>query len=76
MSKFRSVGVRTETEGSAKVESAGIYAVGQRVSHARFGVGVIEAIERLTSDTKLTVRFDNGDVKNLLAKYAKLKIES
>ena len=76
MSKFRSVGIRTEAEGGAKVESAGAYAVGQRVSHARFGVGVIEAIERLTSDTKLTVRFDNGDVKNLLAKYAKLKIES
>ncbi len=76
MSKFRSVGIRTEAEGSAKVESAGAYAVGQRVSHARFGVGVIEAIERLTSDTKLTVRFDNGDVKNLLAKYAKLKIEN
>lgn len=76
MSKFRSVGVRTEAEGSAKVESAGVYAVGQRVSHARFGAGRIEAIERLTSDTKLTVRFDNGDVKNLLAKYAKLKIES
>lgn len=76
MSKFRSVGIRTEAEGGAKVESAGAYAVGQRVSHARFGVGVIEAIERLTSDTKLTVRFDNGDVKNLLAKYAKLKVES
>ncbi len=76
MSKFRSVGIRTEAEGGAKVESAGAYAVGQRVSHARFGVGVIEAIERLTSDTKLTVRFDNGDVKNLLAKYAKLKIEN
>ncbi len=76
MSKFRSVGVRTEAEGSAKVESAGVYAVGQRVSHARFGSGKIEAIERLTSDTKLTVRFDNGDVKNLLAKYAKLKIEN
>ncbi|MBQ8271840.1 MAG: UvrD-helicase domain-containing protein [Tidjanibacter sp.] len=76
MSKFRSVGIRTEAGGSAKVESAGAYAVGQRVSHARFGVGVIEAIERLTSDTKLTVRFDNGDVKNLLAKYAKLKIEN
>mgnify|MGYP003299891167 CR=1 FL=1 len=76
MSKFRSVGIRTEAEGGAKVESAGAYAVGQRVSHARFGPGKIEAIERLTSDTKLTVRFDNGDVKNLLAKYAKLKVES
>ncbi len=78
MSKMRSVGIRTEAEGSAqRVESAGIYAVGQRVSHARFGVGVIEAIERLTSDTKITIRFDDPQygTKNLLAKYAKLQIE-
>ncbi len=77
MSKFRSVGVRTEPEGGAKVESAGAYAVGQRVSHARFGVGVIEAIERLTSDTKLTIKFNDPQygTKNLLAKFAKLQIE-
>lgn len=77
-SKMRSVGVRTEAEGSTLVESAGVYAVGQRVSHARFGTGRIEAIERLTSDSKITVLFDNPEAgrKALLAKYAKLKVES
>ena len=76
LSKFRSVGVRTEAE-SARVESAGAYAVGQRVSHARFGRGRIEAIEQLTSDMKITVLFDNPEHgrKSLLAKYAKLQIE-
>ena len=76
LSKFRSVGVRTEAE-SAKVESAGAYAVGQRVSHARFGRGRIEAIEQLTSDMKITVLFDSPEHgrKSLLAKYAKLQIE-
>lgn len=77
MSKFRSVGVRSEAE-SAKVECAGAYAVGQRVSHARFGVGSIVEIERLTSDTKITVLFDAPEhgKKSLLAKYAKLRIEN
>ena len=77
MSKFRSVGVRTEAE-STTVESAGLYSVGQRVSHARFGIGTIEAIERLTSDTKITVLFDAPEHgrKSLLAKYAKLRIEN
>ena len=76
LSKFRSVGVRTEAE-SARVESAGAYAVGQRVSHARFGRGRIEAIEQLTSDMKITVLFDSPEHgrKSLLAKYAKLQIE-
>lgn len=79
MSKMKSVGIRTESEGGAqRVESAGIYAVGQRVSHSRFGVGTIESIERLTSDTKLTIKFNDPQygTKNLLAKYAKLKVES
>ena len=69
--------MRTEAE-SARVESAGEYAVGQMVSHARFGRGRIEAIERLTSDTKITVLFDNPEYgrKSLLAKYAKLRIEN
>ena len=77
LSKFRSVGVRTEAE-STTVESAGLYSVGQRVSHARFGIGTIEAIERLTSDTKITVLFDAPEHgrKSLLAKYAKLRIEN
>jgi DNA helicase-2/ATP-dependent DNA helicase PcrA len=73
---MKSVGVRSGE--SEQVASAGEYAVGQRVSHARFGGGRIEALERLSTDTKITVLFDNPLVgkKALLAKYAKLKVES
>ena len=76
VSKMRSVGVRTESEGVMNVSSAGSYAVGQRVSHARFGVGQITALEVLTSDTKITVAFENPEfgTKALLAKFAKLTI--
>ncbi len=76
LSRMRSVGVRTEPEGSASVAASGAYAVGQRVRHARFGVGRIEALERLTSDTKITVLFDDPAAgrKSLLAQYAKLEI--
>ena len=76
MSRMRSVGVRTEPEGAASVAAAGAYAVGQRVRHARFGVGRIEALERLTNDTKITVLFDDPAAgrKALLAQYAKLEI--
>ena len=72
---MKSVGVRSGE--SESVATAGAYAVGQRVRHARFGGGKIEALERLTSDTKITVLFDNPLVgrKALLAKYAKLEVE-
>ena len=74
ISNMRSVGVRSGE--SEQVASTGEYAVGQRVSHARFGGGRIEALEKLTTDTKITVLFDNPIVgrKALLAKYAKLEI--
>lgn len=75
-SRMRSLGTRREESAGNAVASAGQYAVGQRVSHARFGVGVIEAIEVLTSDSKITVRFENESFgqKALLAKFAKLTI--
>ena len=74
LSNMRSVGVHSGE--SEQVASVGEYAVGQRVSHARFGGGRIEALEKLTTDTKITVLFDNPIVgrKALLAKYAKLEI--
>lgn len=75
VSNMRSMGVRSGE--SEQVASVGEYAVGQRVSHARFGGGRIEALEKLTTDTKITVLFDNPIVgrKALLAKYAKLKVD-
>ena len=67
---MRRLGVRPAGEsGSA---AAGEYAVGQRVEHPSFGVGIVERIETLATDHKLVVRFDNAGVKTLLAKFAKL----
>ena len=49
---------------------------GMRVEHAKFGTGVVIGVEPSTSDTKVTVRFDDPAIgkKSLLAKFAKLKV--
>lgn len=52
--------------------SAGGYTVGERVEHAKFGVGIVRRIETLAGDHKLVVAFDNAGEKTLLAKFAKL----
>ena len=52
--------------------SCGDYAVGDRVSHLKFGAGVIRRIETLASDHKLVVEFSGYGEKTLLAKFAKL----
>ena len=75
---MRRVGVRA-TEGGAAGASAPAslgpcnYAVGERVSHPKFGTGTIERIEPLSTDHKLVVAFDKFGSKTLLAKFAKLE---
>ncbi len=52
--------------------SAGDFAVGQRVEHPKFGVGIVRRIEMLAGDHKLVIAFDGAGEKTLLAKFAKL----
>ena len=69
--RMRSVGVRRADSGVTNTAPCS-YSVGDKVRHPKFGVGVIEQIETLMSDHKLVVRFEDGEHKTLLAKFAKL----
>ena len=73
---MRRVGVRQVMDGGLSAGSAapvsGEYAVGQRVEHPKFGVGIVQRIETLATDHKLVEAFDNAGEKTLLAKFAKL----
>ena len=73
---MRRVGVRQAMDGGPAAGSAapasGGYAVGERVEHPKFGVGIVRRIENLATDHKLVVAFDNAGEKTLLAKFAKL----
>jgi DNA helicase-2/ATP-dependent DNA helicase PcrA len=69
---MRSLGARpNEGEASGAIAECD-YRVGERVSHPKFGAGVIERIEPLTTDNKVVVMFDRYGSKTLLAKFAKL----
>ena len=71
---MRRVSVRPAAESAASdgPTAVGGYAVGQRVEHQKFGVGIIRRIEVLQGDHKLVIAFDNAGEKTLLAKFAKL----
>ena len=47
---------------------------GMRVMHAKFGAGTILSIEGAGANKKASVNFDNGGVKMLMLKFAKLAI--
>ncbi len=49
------------------------YKEGDRVSHSKFGVGIVTSMLKLGSDYKVTIEFESGETKNLMATFAKLK---
>ena len=44
------------------------------VEHVRFGQGKILKIEGVGADTKADILFENGGLKKLLLRFAKLKV--
>lgn len=49
-------------------------AVGALVNHTRFGRGKVLSIEGAGNDRKAEIHFDNGGIKKLLLRFAKLEV--
>jgi DNA helicase-2/ATP-dependent DNA helicase PcrA len=60
----------TPTDNSANAKLR----VGSVVEHEKFGIGEISAIEGVFPEAKASIQFRNSGEKNLLLKYAKLKV--
>ena len=59
---------------SAKFQTQGSYKLGQRVSHAKFGEGVVLQIEGEGAQERVQINFKSAGVKWLMLAYAKLDI--
>ncbi|RKZ47356.1 MAG: hypothetical protein DRQ58_06875 [Gammaproteobacteria bacterium] len=53
--------------------SSGVYTLGQRVSHAKFGEGIILNLEGSGGTTRVQVNFEEAGSKWLVAEYANLE---
>ncbi|MGB5191170.1 ATP-dependent helicase [Robiginitalea sp.] len=62
-----------EPTGSEGVSIEGLQE-GSRVDHSRFGKGTVIKIEGVGNDKKAEIRFERGDIKKLLLRFAKLQI--
>ncbi len=68
---------RRPTLGGAstpKPKASASFARGDRVRHAIFGTGEIVSARQMGGDTLYEVRFDNGEIKKLMATYARLTL--
>jgi DNA helicase-2/ATP-dependent DNA helicase PcrA len=58
----------------ASLQSTGTYKLGQRVSHAKFGEGVILHMEGSGAQERVQINFKQAGVKWLMLAYAKLDV--
>ena len=65
--------VTSDTDKNFNAEDANLKP-GTMVEHVRFGKGKILKIEGVGADTKAEIDFENGGLKKLLLRFAKLKI--
>lgn len=49
------------------------YEIGGRVSHMKFGKGIVKKLEEKNSDLFVTIEFENNAIKTLSAKFARLQ---
>ncbi len=63
----------TKTNGTANLFDNKLI-VGNLVKHLRFGTGKVINIEGVGADTKAEINFENGGVKKLLLRFAKLEV--
>ena len=68
---YNTAAARISSYNQAKPLSGG-WKIGQNVSHAKFGIGVIINYEGSGSDARVQVNFDHAGTKWLLLEYAKL----
>ncbi|MDD2659243.1 MAG: DNA helicase II, partial [Methylococcales bacterium] len=59
---------------ASSLQATGSYKLGQRVSHAKFGEGVILQLEGSGAQERVQVNFKQAGLKWLMLAYAKLEI--
>lgn len=65
--------VSSDASSSAQPADVGLRK-GQRIEHARFGIGEVIKVEGQGDNCKATVRFQNAGEKQLLLKFARFKV--
>ena len=59
---------------ATSLQATGSYKLGQRVSHAKFGEGVVLQLEGSGAQERVQINFKQAGVKWLMLAYAKLDV--
>ncbi|MCF4101232.1 UvrD-helicase domain-containing protein [Gillisia sp. M10.2A] len=74
--KLRKLRPASGASETASIKDTVALMVGNKVEHIRFGKGEVIQIEGVGQDKKAEINFENGGLKKLLLRFAKLKVLS
>jgi DNA helicase II / ATP-dependent DNA helicase PcrA len=74
MVKMRDATIKTTTQTEFQADDTSGISVGMKVQHERFGLGTVMNLDGTLPNMKATVNFEKSGEKQLLLKFAKLKI--
>ncbi|MBK5192631.1 MAG: UvrD-helicase domain-containing protein [Flavobacteriaceae bacterium] len=74
--KLRKLRPASDASATASIKDSIKLEVGNAVEHMRFGKGIVISLEGIGQDKKAEINFENGGIKKLLLRFAKLKLLS
>src|SRR5680860_440773 len=74
--KLRKLKPASDASATASIKDSIKLEVGNAVEHMRFGKGIVISLEGIGQDKKAEINFENGGIKKLLLRFAKLKLLS
>ncbi len=74
--KLRKLKPASGASATASIKDSVRLEVGNAVEHMRFGKGMVISLEGIGQDKKAEINFENGGIKKLLLRFAKLKLLS
>jgi len=74
--KLRKLKPASGASATASIKDSVRLEVGNAVEHMRFGKGIVISLEGIGQDKKAEINFENGGIKKLLLRFAKLKLLS
>lgn len=74
--KLRKLRPASDASATASIKDSVKLEVGNAVEHMRFGKGIVISLEGIGQDKKAEINFENGGIKKLLLRFAKLKLLS
>jgi len=72
--KLRKMRPASGASTTASIKDSVKLEVGNSVEHMRFGKGLVISLEGIGQDKKAEINFQNGGIKKLLLRFAKLKL--